>query len=228
MAHFRNVLQAEGCAQIQQYIAKNKTSIEEFVRFENIIQSSPSRDKNSDFSLLEVEGQNIVVTLLGEPLKHIPAERRFALDKTTISPRVSPLKAYTTTNSVPLSIGHASIWTLLPILRGNGTVVAICSLQRCRSLPVDAVKFSATHEVCVGATQNAQQSDGMWLAFAKHWLPLCGTSYQKPGIAFFDAHSTYLTPYFIQFTANHVSYVDVEPSHTSMILQMADVGNIDF
>lgn len=46
---------------------------------------------------------------------------------------------------------------------GAGTLVSFLLLQGCQSLPVDVMKFTASNNVCVGATENVQQSDEIWL-----------------------------------------------------------------
>ena len=80
------------------------------------------------------------------------------------------------------------MWTLLPVLRGDGTVLSCCMLQRCKSLPADLVKFTSRNNVCVGATENSQQTDDMWIEFEKVWLPKCECSWDRPGIVFIDGH----------------------------------------
>lgn len=55
-------------------------------------------------------------------------------------------------------------------------------------------------------------------------MPLCGASFAEPGIVFIDGHSTHVTRPFIDLEAKHGLHVVVEPSHTSMVLQLEDVG----
>lgn len=45
-------------------------------------------------------------------LENGAAGRRYALDETPVNPDSPMLKAYRSANGVPLSTGHASIWTL--------------------------------------------------------------------------------------------------------------------
>jgi len=195
-----------------------------FTRFENIIQREVNNEVQLPDSLLEVRDGIIYVTDLNEPLEHVSAELRFALDETPIVPDAPMLKAYTTSNRVPLSRGRASIWTLLPVLSANGNVIATLLLQRCQSVPVDVAKFVSMNNLCISATENAQQSDVSWLNFAEVWLPLCGTTWENPGFVYIDGHSSHITRAFIHLAAKHAIYVVVEPSHTSIILQVADVG----
>ena len=103
-------------------------------------------------------------------------------------------------------------------------MISCCLLQRCRSLPTDAVKFAALNDICVGSTENAQQTEEMWLNFAEQWISACGTGFDKPGIIFVDCHSSHVTSAFISLAAKFGLYVVVEPSHTRMILQVAGVG----
>ena len=70
----------------------------------------------------------------------------------------------------------------------------------------------------------SQRTDDMWLKFAENWAPRCGTSFENPGILFIDGHSSHVTRPFIQLAARYGLHVVVEPSHTSMILQVPDVG----
>ena len=104
---------------------------------------------------------------------------------------------------VPLSRDRAAIWTLLPVLSANGKVVTTLLLERCRSLPVDAMKFCASHDLCVAATENAQQTEDSWIRFANVWLPKCGTSLENPGLVYVDGHSTHVSRSFIQLAAQH-------------------------
>ena len=96
---------------------------------------------------------------LDESLEHIPSHLRFARDETPINPDLSMLKEHAVCNDVPLSRGRASMWTLLPVLHGNGSHLTSLLFQRCHSLPVDAVKFTSSNEFCVAGTENAQQTD---------------------------------------------------------------------
>lgn len=54
-------------------------------------------------------------------------------------------------------------------------------------------------------------------------IPKCGTSFQNPGLIYIDEHSTHVIASFIQFDAQHGLQVVIKPSHTIMILQVADV-----
>lgn len=145
------------------------------MRFHNIIQKCVSDGKEND-SLLENCNHTLYVRHLNCVLRHVGAERRFALDETPLTPDAPLLKSITTNSGVVLCQGRTSIWTLLPVLRADGTVLSTCVLQRCKSIPVDAIKFCSSNSVIIGATENAQQTDEMWLKFAEQWLPLCGTS----------------------------------------------------
>ena len=97
-------------------------------------------------------------------------------------------------------------------------------LQRCLSVPIDAVKFTASNGICIAASENAQQTDNLWIEFARIWLPICAATWENPGFVYVDGHSSHLTMIFIEFGAKNSVYVIVEPSHTSMVLQIADVG----
>ncbi len=103
-------------------------------------------------------------------------------------------------------------------------MLASLLLQRCQSLPVDAAKFTAAHDLCVAATENAQQCDQSWLRFAEIWLPRCNASFDNPGFVFVDGHSSHVTRAFIEMCAKYSICVIVEPSHTSIVLQVADMG----
>ncbi len=116
------------------------------------------------------------------------------------------------------------VWTLMPVFRANRTVVSSLLLQRCQSIPIDAAKFTAYHDLCVSSTENAQQTEDSWVNFALEWLPRCGASFESPGIVFIDGHSSHVTREFIYLAARYGLYVVVEPSHTSILLQVADVG----
>ncbi len=146
------------------------------------------------------------------------------MDEAPVNPDAHMLKSYTTSNRVPLLCGRASIWTLLPVLKGNGNLAASLLLQRCQSVPVDAAEFTSSHGLCVPATENAQQSDQSWLEFAKVCLPRCEALFENPGFVFLDGHFSHVTRAFIELAAVHAIYVIVEPSHTSIRLQVADVG----
>lgn len=224
MSHSRNVYFAEALAQVQRKCASSNKMVSGFARFENIIQLDVENETSTSDSLLEVRNGVLYVTAINEPLEHMSASCRFALDETPIVPDSPRLKTYTTGNRVPLSQGRASIWTLLPVLCGNRSILATLLLQRCQSVSVDAATFSATNDLCIAATENAQQTDDMWLEFANVWLPLCGTSFKNPEFVYIDGHSSHVTRSFIQLAATHGLYVIIEPSHTSMILQVADVG----
>ncbi len=225
LAHFRNVYQSEAMAQIQRHMARTNATIRGFERFHNIVQQvMPSDGTSPAPSLLEVRAEKLFVRALNVPLEHVHATMRFALDETPINPDSPLTQAYTTNKGVPLSRGRASIWTLMPVLSADGRVLASLLLQRCQSLPVDTVKLTASSDLCVAATENAQQSDNSWVEFAKIWLPKCGCSFDNPGVVYIDGHTTHLTRAFIELAAKHSVYVVVEPSHTSMLLQVADVG----
>ena len=84
---------------------------------------------------------------------------RFALDETPLNPDSPLLRAYTTSDGLPLSNGRAAIWTIMPVLCGKGCVVASLLLQRCQSVPIDSGNFTSGNDVCIAATQNAQQSE---------------------------------------------------------------------
>lgn len=141
LAHFRNLFHAEALAQIQRHVAREKEDVTGFVKFESIIQEVGSESTSQLDSLLELRGDTIFVKALNCPLEHVEACRRYALDETPVNPDSPMLKAYTVVNGVPLSRGRASIWTLMPVLCGDGSVTACLLLQRCQSVPVDAAKF---------------------------------------------------------------------------------------
>eukprot|EP00171_Calliarthron_tuberculosum_P023275 IDg23275t1 len=130
LAHLRNVYQAEALAQIQRHMVKTNNVVRGFVRFRNIIQRETTSDVHAQQSLLYAVDGGIIVRALEEPLQHVASNLRFALDETPVNPDSPLLQAYTTRNSVPLSKGRASIWTLLPVLCGNGSVIASLLLQR--------------------------------------------------------------------------------------------------
>lgn len=161
---------------------------------------------------------------MDEPLEHLSAELRFALDETPINPDSPILKALTMRNRVPFSIGRASMWTLLPLLRVDGSVLCTLLLKRCQSLPVDAAKFSSSHNFCIGVTENSQQTDDMGMKFAVNWLQECGTSYETPVFVCVDGNSSHVTRAFVELSVSYGLYVVVEPSHTSIILQVADLA----
>ena len=71
---------------------------------------------------------------------------------------------------------------------------------------------------------SAQQTENLWIEFAKIWLSICATTWKNPALVYADGHSSYLTRIFIELGAKNSSYVIVEPSHTSTVLQVADVG----
>lgn len=233
LVHLRNVFQAEALAQIQRRMAAGIV-VDGFVRYKNIVQAEDSSDVGPPDSLLEVrevrDGDGVkkvvYVKALDEPLEHVDAKLRFALDETPITPDAPMLKTYTTTTgrAVPLSRGRASIWTLMPVLCGDGSVLSTLLLQRCLSVPVDTGKMTGGAGILVGATENAQQTDEMWLQFADQWLPLTGTAWDNPGLVFIDGHTAHVTRAFIDKCAQHGLYLVIEPSHTSLLLQVADVG----
>lgn len=103
----------------------------------------------------------------------------------------------------------------MPVLCGYGHVVTSLLYKRCLSISTDTAKFTAHYDLCVAATVNAQKSVESWLNFAKIWLPLCGTSFEKPGFVYIDGHSSHVMRAFIQLAAKHGIYVIIEPSHTS-------------
>ena len=162
--HFRNVYDAELMAMIQRNMVLSDSLTTGYYHFENIIQTHHTM---SSTSLFRESEQSLIVRDLKKPLEHIPAKYRFGLDETPIIPDSPLLSALTTTNSVPLSYSGASVWTLLPVLRGDGTVLSCCILQKCKSLLVDIMNFTSQNGVCVGSTENSQQTDEMWLQFAK-------------------------------------------------------------
>ena len=224
LCHLRNVYQAEALIQIQRHIARAGQQIPGFERFKGIIMQSQSASSDCQDSLIEVRGKELYVTVLNEPLEHVSAELRYALDETLIVPDSPLLKTYTTLNRIPISRGRAAIWTLLPVFCANGSLISSMLLQRCQSLPVDIVKFTSSNDICAGATENAQQTDETWLKFAEVWLPLCNGSCENPGVIYIDGHSCHITRAFIELAAEQNLYVIVEPSHTSVILQVPDVG----
>ena len=73
--------------------------------------------------LTEKNGELYVIAL-NEPQQHVPDIYRFALDETPILPDAPVLNAYTANKGVPLSCDRTSVWTLLPVLRGDGTVLS--------------------------------------------------------------------------------------------------------
>lgn len=112
----------------------------------------------------------------------------------------------------------------MPALCASGDLMSSLILQRCQSVTVDSGKFSAHHNVIIAATHNAQQSEETWISFARVWLPLCKATKANPGLIFMNGHTTHVTSTFIAECARHSLYVTVEPSHASMILQVADLG----
>ena len=149
--------------------------------FHDIIIEEQHENHGSNFSLLEVCNGVIYVKPFNLPIWHVRATQRFALDENPLNPDSLMLKSYTTNNSVPLRIGRSSIWTLLPVLCGDGTVIFSLLLQRCQSLPVDAAKFTSTNNACVAATENSRQCDNSWLQFAEICLPQWDTSFSQTG-----------------------------------------------
>lgn len=89
---------------------------------------------------------------------------------------------------------------------------------------MDSGKFSAQNNVIIAATENAQQSEETWINFARVWLPIFKATRANPGLIFIDGHATHVTSNFIAECARHYLYVILEPSHTRMILQVADPG----
>ena len=55
-------------------------------------------------------------------------------------------------------------------------------------------------------------------------MPKSSVTFENLGIVFVDRHSYHLTTAFIEQAAQSTICVIVEPSHTSIILQVADVG----
>lgn len=109
---------------------------------------------------------------LNAPLEHFDAGFRYALDETRMMLDSPMLMVYTTTHSIPLAHDRESMWTLMPVLGGDGRMIADTLLQSCKSIPVDDTKCSAVHDLCISATENAQQSEQSWMEFAKIWLLL--------------------------------------------------------
>ena len=140
-----------------------------FNRWHNIIQATVSSSHGHSVSLLEHRGEKIFVRPLNEPLEHVNASIRFALDETPVNPDAPMPKSYTTSGGVALSSGKASIWTLPTVLKSSREMLASLLLQRSESLSVDAAKFMALHDLCVAATENAQQCDDSWLNFFRIW-----------------------------------------------------------
>lgn len=109
----------------------------------------------------------------------------------------------------------------MPFLCSNWIVSSSLVLQRCQSVPVDTDKFAGQNEVCIASTENSQQSEEIWSIVSGVWLPLCGARKYNPGLVFIDA--TNITSYFIKCAKNAL-YVVVEPSHTSMLLKIAELS----
>ena len=96
-------------------------------------------------------------------------------------------------------------------------------LQLCQSFPVDAAKFTASNDLCVPAKENARQYGDSWINFSRIWLPTSNATFENTGIVLVDGHSSHVNTAFIEIAAQHSIYVMVEPSHTSKLLQVADV-----
>lgn len=149
---------------------------------------------------------------------------RFVLGETPVNPDSSLLKDSKTYNSAPLSKGCTSIWTVMHFICGSGDIVASKSLQRCLSVPVDVAKLTSANEVCVAATDNKQQSEECWVNLGQVWLPRSNTYFINPGLVLIYGNSSKVTRELIELTVRHALYVIEEPSHTSISLQVTDVG----
>lgn len=91
-------------------------------------------------------------------------------------------------------------------------------------MSVDTMKLTPRNGLCLGSTENSQQTDEIFRQLARDCVPKCGCFFESPGIVFVDGHSTHVTRTFIDFAADNGLYVLVEPSYMSMISQVADVG----
>ena len=114
------------------------------------------------------------------------------------------------------------MWTLLPVLSGDGRLISCLLIMHSLFLPVDAVKFTFSNGICVACTENAQQTDESWINFA--WLSSIDTSFHHPSFLHIDGHCTHATVDFIELAAEHCVYVIINPSHNSILFQGADVG----
>ena len=79
-------------------------------------------------------------------------------------------------------------------------------------------------ETMIAATDNAQQCAESRLIFAMIWLQRCETSFEKPGLVYIDGHSSHVTTASIQKASRNGLQVVLEPSHNSIILQVAEFG----
>lgn len=211
-------------AQIQRHVARTGESVAGFVRFKKILQLTTRNCEGNIESLLEDRNGVIFVSALNMPLEHVPASSRFALDETSVMPDSPMLRGLSVNKNVPLSRGRSSMWTLLPLLSGDGRVLACLLILRCLPLPVDAAKFTFSNGLCVASTENAQQTEESWMNFARIWLPTLNTSFDNPGFVYVDGHTSHVMKEFIEQAADHALYVVVQPSHTSIVFQVADVG----
>lgn len=95
-------------------------------------------------------------------------------------------------------------------------------------MPIIASRYGQVHiikrNIYIASTENTQQSEQTWSNFSNMWLPLCGESKSFTVIVFIDGDTTHITSNFIKQCATHLFYVVVKQSHTSMILQVSDLG----
>ena len=138
-----------------------------FVRFHGVIQREFTHVVGEKESLPEEMNGIFYVRALVKPLVHVESKLRFALDETPIVLDSPLLRAYTASNQTPIAKGKASIWTLLTVLSGDGSAIATLLLQRCLPVPVEMMKFTSSHGVCLGASENALQTYVLWHEFAK-------------------------------------------------------------
>lgn len=142
-------------------MARAERGITSFSRVEGIIYCQLEFENGELVSLLDVRDDTLYMSALNEPLDNFSENLQFALNETPIIPD-SPLL---NTDSVQNRV--ASIWSLLPLPYGNVQIIGSLLLQIFQSLPVDILTFTATNNICVSTTENAQQTDETWFEYAK-------------------------------------------------------------
>lgn len=111
----------------------------------------------------------------------------------------------------------------MPVLSANGDMVSYLVLQPFQSAIFDSGEFSALYNVIIAVKRNAQQSEVTWINFAPVWLPTCRETMENPGLIFIDSRTTHVMSQLIAECIGYSLYVIVDPSQTSMILQVTDL-----
>lgn len=126
-------------------MSREETVIPGFRWFHNVVQHENMNPLKNCAPLLEVKNNELNASTLDKPLRYLLDELNFVLDEKWSYPDSPVLKAYTMNKSLPLSVARASIWTLLPVFCGDGSMLSCLLLQRCQTIAVDAAKFLVAH-----------------------------------------------------------------------------------